>query len=253
MEKEAKNRATKNMAVIVAGGKGLRMGASLKKQYLSLDGIPVLVRTLMAFDIHPRVDEIILVVPQTDIAYCRETLIKPNTLTRPVHLVPGGLSRQDSVACGLVMAHSLSTDTKSSFVLVHDGVRPFVDPAITDRCLDKAKKKGGCIPVLGISDTVKEVRGDCQIVKTLDRGRLFNAQTPQVFRLDLILSAFAHAGKTDFSGTDEASVLEHAGIPVYTVSGDPFNIKLTTPRDLVLAQFLIEKKAVPCSRLEPHP
>ncbi len=240
------------MAVIVAGGKGVRMGSSLKKQYLSLDGIPVLVRTLLAFDTHPRVDELIVVVPPTDLAYCRETLINPNTLTRPLHLVAGGPCRQDSVACGLAMAQSLSRDNKSSFVLVHDGVRPFVDPALTDRCLDKANETGACIPSLGISDTVKKVGKDNQIVKTLDRGLLFCAQTPQVFRLDLILSAFAHAVKTDFSGTDEASILEHAGIPVYTVSGHPFNIKLTTPRDLVLGQFLIENKAVPCNKLEPH-
>lgn len=253
MDKEAKVPRCKNMAVIVAGGKGLRMQSSLKKQYLSLDGIPVLVRTLAAFDTHPRVDEIILVVPRSDLVYCRDTLIRPNTLTRPLHLLPGGTSRQDSVACGLAMAHSLCVDHKSNFVLVHDGVRPFVDPALIDRCLDKAKETGACIPTLQICDTVKEVRADHRIVQTLDRRMLFRAQTPQVFRLDLILNAFAHAGQTAFSGTDEASILEHAGIPVYTVAGDPFNVKLTTPRDLLLAQFLIDKRPAPCHTFEPHP
>lgn len=236
----------KNLAVVVAGGKGLRMQSRLKKQYMSLDGIPVLVRTLMAFDTHPRVDEIILVVPQTDLTYCHDSLIKPAELATPLHLTAGGLTRQDSVSRGLTMAESLCTQSKSSlkssFVLVHDGVRPFVTPDLVDACIDKAEETGACIPALGISDTVKQVGEDGLITHTLDRRNLFRAQTPQVFRLDLILSAFSHAQKTCFSGTDEASILEHASIPVYTLSGDPFNIKLTTPRDLVLAQFLLKEK-----------
>ncbi len=236
----------KTMLIVVAGGQGLRMQSSQKKQYLSLDGIPVLVRTLMAFDTHPRVDEIILVVPQTDLTYCQDSLIKSAGLTTPLHLTAGGLTRQDSVSRGLTVATSLSTNSKSSikssFVLVHDGVRPFVTPNLVDACLDKAEETGACIPALEISDTVKQVGADGLIAQTLDRRILFRAQTPQVFRLDLILSAFAHAQKTRFSGTDEASILEHASIPVYTLTGDPFNIKLTTPRDLVLAQFLLKQK-----------
>jgi len=236
----------RNMAVVVAGGKGLRMQSSLKKQYMSLDGIPVLVRTLMAFDTHPRVDEIILVVPQTDLTYCQDSLIKPAGLTTPLHLTAGGLTRQDSVSRGLTMAASLSTHSKSSikfsFVLVHDGVRPFVTPNLVDACLDKAEETGACIPALEIFDTVKQVCADGLIAQTLDRRILFRAQTPQVFRLDLILSAFSHARETRFSGTDEASILEHASIPVHTLAGDPFNIKLTTPRDLVLAQYLLKEK-----------
>ncbi len=228
--------------MIVAGGKGVRMQSNLKKQYMSLNGIPVLVRTLMAFDRHPRVDEVILVVPETDLVYCRDILIRPFALSGPLHIVPGGITRQDSVAAGLAMAESFSTDNKSTFALVHDGVRPFVNPALVDACMAKAKETGACIPALELADTVKEIYAGNRISKTLDRNILFRAQTPQVFRLDLVLTAFSHARETDFSGTDEASILEHAGIPVYTVAGDPFNIKLTTPQDLALAEFLIKEK-----------
>jgi len=235
------SRKVKNLAVIVAGGKGLRMKSSQKKQYLSLDGIPVLVRTIMAFDSHQRIDDIILVVPKTDISYCRDTLIAKIALG-PLHLVAGGITRQDSVTKGLAMAESLCADIKSSFVLVHDGVRPFVDPALVDTCLDKAKITGACIPALEMTDTVKEVNEKDKISRTLDRKLLFRAQTPQVFRLDLLLAAFSHALKTDFTGTDEASILEHASMPVFTVEGDPFNIKLTTPQDLLMAEYLLEKK-----------
>jgi len=230
------------MAVIVAGGKGVRMQSDLKKQYMTLDGIPVLVRTITAFDSHPCVDEIILVVPKTDLDYCRDELIRPVALSAPLHIVPGGISRQDSVSAGLAMANYLSADNKSTLVLVHDGVRPFVNPSLVDACLDKAKETGACIPVIEISDTVKEIRAESRISKTLDRRILFRAQTPQVFRLDRILAAFSHALKNDFSGTDEASILEHAHIPVHTVDGDPFNIKLTTPQDLLLAEFILKER-----------
>lgn len=236
------HQSNKNLAVIVAGGKGVRMQSSRKKQYMALDGIPVLVRTLMAFDRHPRVDEIILVVPETDLSYCRDTLVMPAGLTTSLHLVPGGITRQDSVCAGLATAESLCVDNESTLVLVHDGVRPFVSQSLVDNSLNKAKESGACIPALEISDTVKEIRADQRISRTLDRSVIFRAQTPQAFRLDLILTAFSHAAKTGFSGTDEASILEHAGIPVYTVAGDPLNIKLTTPHDLTLAEFFLKKE-----------
>ncbi len=169
-------------------------------------------------------------------------MISQVELSAPLHIVPGGNTRQDSVAAGLATANALSVDNNSTFVLVHDGVRPFVNPSLVDACLSKAKETGACIPALEISDTIKEITKENRISKTLDRGVLFRAQTPQVFRLDHILISFSHARETGFSGTDEASILEHAGIPVYTVPGDPFNIKLTTPHDLILARFILKEE-----------
>ena len=227
------------IAVVVAGGKGLRMGTEVKKQFLVLDGIPVLMRTLAVFDAHPRVNDLVLVVPEDDFDFCRKKLLKPHGIQTPVHLVSGGITRQDSVGKGLTRAEAIAGDPCHSLVLVHDGVRPFVPATVIDACLDGAERFGTCIPVLPINDTVKASSDGTVVEETLDRSRLYRAQTPQVFRLDRVLAAFARARSTGFSGTDEASILEHAGIPVHMVPGAPCNIKLTTPDDLSLAGYLL--------------
>ncbi len=231
----------RHFAVIVAGGKGLRMKSDRKKQYLVIDKVPVLIRSLLVFDHHPRVDEIILVVPETDMTFCRDTLIAPFNIATPLHLISGGITRQNSVTNGLDKIITLCGTPKETLVLVHDGVRPFVEPDLVDACLDKAAEVGACIPALAITDTIKKSMDGRQITNTLDRSLLYRAQTPQVFRLDLLLSAITHAKKTGFSGTDEASMLEHAGIPVHLVPGNLFNIKLTTRGDLDLAEFLLDR------------
>ena len=136
---------------------------------------------------------------------------------------------------GLDKALKICIQPETTFVLIHDGVRPFVGENLVDRCLDGALKNGACIPVLGIFDTGK-------IICTLDRDGLFRAQTPQVFRLDLIVKAASYARNTGFLGTDEASICEHAKLPVDIVDGGPFNIKLTSPQDLIFAGLIIQAK-----------
>jgi 2-C-methyl-D-erythritol 4-phosphate cytidylyltransferase len=229
----------KNIAIIVAAGKGLRMESSEKKQYLKLDKIPVLTRTIKAFESHGKMNDIILVLPGEDKAYCKDSIIEPFDFKTPVHLVSGGKTRQESVSRGLTRACELSASFEKTMVLIHDGVRPFVDKTLIDDCIAKAIIKGGCIPVVKITDTVKKVADTNLISKTLDRDLLFLAQTPQVFRLDLILKAFEHAGATLFDGTDDASIMEHAGFPVCVATGSLHNIKLTTPGDLLLAHHLL--------------
>ncbi|MCG8616152.1 MAG: 2-C-methyl-D-erythritol 4-phosphate cytidylyltransferase [Desulfobacterales bacterium] len=240
---ENKRQIRRRIAVVVAGGKGLRMQSDVKKQYMILDGVPVLVRTLFVFDAHPRVDDMVLVVPESDLAFCRDKLLSAYDFASPIHVIPGGITRQDSVRNGLQQAADLVDDETSSVVLVHDGVRPFVPDVLIDTCLDAVETAGGCIPVLQVSDTVKESNDGSTIDRTLDRSRLYRAQTPQVFGLDTILTAFANAEETGFSGTDEASILEHAGIPVRMVPGTRFNIKLTTPEDLDLASYLLKQSS----------
>ena len=235
----------KHIAVIVAGGKGLRMQSGTKKQFMDLEGIPVLVRTLMAFDTCCQVNEMILVLPEQDLDFCRNTLIRTDTFTTPLHFIKGGATRQESVANGLVLAQKLSAHPEKTLVLVHDGVRPFVTRALVTRCVEGALKKGACIPGIQITDTVKKADHNAMIRCTLDRQSLYRAQTPQVFRLDLILKAFSHARKTRFLGTDEASLFEHAKIPVLLVEGERFNIKLTTPGDLVFARLILGAENTP--------
>lgn len=232
----------KNIAVVVAGGKGLRMQSTVKKQFIDLQGVPVIVHTLSAFDVHCRVDDIILVVPEQDLDFTCNELLHRFLFSTPLHIIQGGVTRQGSVSNGLDKAYEICAQPEKTLVLIHDGVRPFVDEKLLDRCLDGALKNGACIPALGVFDTVKKGNKDGKIVCTLDRDNLFRAQTPQVFRLDLIVKAVAHARHTGFQGTDEASVCEHAKIQVDMVEGGQFNIKLTSPDDLIFASLILRAK-----------
>lgn len=238
-----------SIAIIVAGGKGTRMGSDRKKQYLALGALPVLSQTLAAFVRNRHIHKIVLVVPEEDMVFCARNIVDPLHVSIPLHLVAGGRSRQESVCNGLIAAKLQARIPAETMVLIHDGVRPFVSDDLIEACLEKAVEKGACIPVLDLVDTVKE--GDLdrnregRIVSTLDRRRYYRAQTPQVFRLDLILKAFDHAGTTDFRGTDDASVMEHAGFSVYAVNGSRLNIKITTPEDLAFANFLLETGRFP--------
>lgn len=224
------------IAVIVAAGKGLRMQSSKRKQYLELGGAPVLIHTLRAFDTHPETEGMVLVVPETEMDFCRK-MIQEHHFETQIHYAPGGAERQDSVENGLRTAKGLCRKPENTIVMVHDGVRPFVSPDVITACLSKAEETGAAIPALKISDTVKAVDAEGKILETLDRGTLYRAQTPQAFRLDTGLAAFAHARKTGFRGTDEASILEHMGVAVNIVPGSETNIKLTTPQDLAMARW----------------
>ncbi len=215
------------------------MGGQIKKQYLVLDKQPVLIRTLTQFDRHGAMDRVILVVPEKDMDVCRTQMISPLKFTCRIHLVAGGRNRQTSVQNGIDMAVSLVRNPKRCLVLIHDGVRPFVSRLLMDQLMRTAVEIGGCIPVLPVTDTLKQVDGLGRIEKTVDRSRMFRAQTPQVFRLDLISQAMNLAADTGFNGTDDASVMEHAGFKVGTIPGDPGNIKLTTPHDLLLARHIL--------------
>lgn len=233
----------RHLAIIVAAGSGLRMQSAQKKQYMALGRMPVLSRTLQAFTLHERIHDIILVIPSQDREYCQKVIVHPFGFKMPIHFVEGGDTRQESVFNGLVKARELSGTLDKTLVLIHDGVRPFVDRHLISDCLDKAQVQGACIPALKITDTIKQIQAQGQILQTLDRELLYRAQTPQVFRLDLVLKAFDYAKATAFFGTDDASILEHAGIPVFVTPGSPFNIKLTTLEDLELGRYLLETQA----------
>ncbi len=225
--------------IVVAAGRGTRMGGQIQKQYMVLDNQPVLIRTLDRFDRHKAMDRMVLVVPEQDVEVCMTQMIQPRGFTCLVHPVAGGNNRQASVQNGIDKAMALARDPARCLVLIHDGVRPFVSRHLMDRLMQTALQTGGCIPVLAVTDTLKQVDTRGRIVKTVDRTRMFRAQTPQVFRLDLISQAMTHAVDTGFAGTDDASIMEHAGFRVETVPGDPANIKLTTPHDLVLARHIL--------------
>jgi len=203
----------------------------------------------MAFDRCDYIYEIIIVVPEKDQHYCQKHIIDPFVFTKNIHITQGGKKREDSVFNGLNMVRGKIESVNNTIVMIHDGVRPFVDDSIIKNCINGAIQYGACIPAVKITDTIKQVSSDEEvnsglfIQKTINRESLYSAQTPQTFKLDLILKAFDHAKKNDFSGTDDASLLEYSGHNVYVAKGSKFNIKITTPEDLVLGKYLLALKA----------
>jgi 2-C-methyl-D-erythritol 4-phosphate cytidylyltransferase len=227
-------------AVIVAGGKGLRMNQPLAKQYLPLGRHPILRHTINTFESCDRIDQLVVVVPESDLKYCRDHILTGTTGRLQIALVAGGPERQESVQRGL--AHV--TD-EISVVVIHDGVRPFIRPDRIARCIDEAAACGACILGLPVTDTLKqELEGFIQT--TVDRSCIWRAQTPQAFRLALIREAHAKAIADNVIGTDDASLVERLGHPIKIIPGSRHNIKITTPEDLVLARLLItsEKSSI---------
>lgn len=228
----------KTAAVIVAGGRGRRMNRDVPKQYIEIAGIPILVRTLQVFAAVPRMDVLVLVVPESDIAHCRSRMLLPYDLHEKVSLVQGGADRQDSVANGLSYLESLGFPD-GGIVLIHDAVRPFVDGRIIDACLAGAFIHGAAVPGVPVVDTLKRADSRRQVNDTVSRENLYQIQTPQAFRFQVIRAAHAHAGDRDYRGTDDASLVEYMQTPVYLIQGSRHNIKITTPEDLDLGHYLL--------------
>lgn len=227
--------------VIVAGGTGSRMNSKIRKQYMLLNGTPVLTRVLRLFTVLDFVTDIVLVVPSDDISYCDEHILSSPEFLRRVHLVSGGKERQESVMEGLTAVKNKSF-YDNSIVLIHDGVRPFADIFIIERCVREAVIHGACIPAIPVTDTLKKVSPEGFIIGTLDRKNLFRAQTPQAFQLNLVLDAHKKAIQSGVTGTDDASLLEYFGKKVMMIPGSRQNIKITTREDLLFAEFLLSQK-----------
>jgi 2-C-methyl-D-erythritol 4-phosphate cytidylyltransferase len=221
----------KALAILVAAGRGERMGADRPKAFLALAGQPLLLRAARAFEEAPSIDAIVAVVPADEIPAAEEMLASVSKLRS---VVGGGTRRQDSVLKGLKQAPGGFEDV----VLVHDAARPFVEPALVEAVARAAAKDGAAIPVLTLVETVKRVR-DGRVVETLDRDELGSAQTPQGFRYELLARAYEQAFRDRVSFTDEAMAVERIGVPVTALPGSPRNRKLTTPEDMVWAEGIL--------------
>jgi len=229
----------KTVALIPAAGMGKRMGASMNKQYLLLDGKPILAHTLQLFQDAGFVDEICLLIPEDEIEYCRSEIVAAYGLSKVRQIVAGGAERQHSVLNGLRALDDFNSD---DIVIIHDGVRPFVPTAVLRRSVETALEYDSALVAVPVKDTVKVVR-DGFAVDTPPRETLWLAQTPQTFRYGVIRSAHELAEAESFIGTDDASLLERLGDAVHIVIGDYRNIKITTPEDMLLAEaFLRERK-----------
>ncbi len=209
------------------------MQDSMRKQYLALEGRPILVHTLITFNRCDRIDRIIVAVPAEDIEFCRTEIIPAAHMEKETRLVIGGARRQDSVY------NSLKTiETDNGIVLIHDGVRPFVRQEQILACIKSAQKHGACVLGIPAFDTVKQINAKNEIVQTRQRDMLWLAQTPQAFQLKLIKEAHAAAKQEGYSGTDDAALLERLGKMVKMIPGSRNNIKITDQEDLKLARAL---------------
>jgi 2-C-methyl-D-erythritol 4-phosphate cytidylyltransferase len=233
----------KVIVIIPAAGLGTRMAPVGKKgvpskQFFEIQGVPIVIHTLRVFARNNQISQIVVALRKNEIERFTRQLEKEK-LNAKVELVEGGEHRQESVANALAHLKAAPGD----IVLVHDAVRPFVDDEIIANVIHEAEKHGAAIAGLPAVDTIKQVERAAEgaiITSTIPRERVVQAQTPQGFRYELIKRAFDSAMADSFSGTDEASLVERLGESVWVVMGSARNIKITTPADMELAEFLME-------------
>ncbi|MCQ2015833.1 2-C-methyl-D-erythritol 4-phosphate cytidylyltransferase [Clostridium butyricum] len=220
-------------AIVLAGGRGKRMGSVQSKQYIDLNGKPILYYTLNHFINNKNIDKVILVIPEDELEFCRnEVLDKYNLKIDSIAF--GGKERQDSVHNGLKKADG------SDIVLIHDGARPFVSERIIEEGIKYARMYGAAAPGVMPKDTIKVKNQESFSLETPDRNNLVAVQTPQVFDYNIIFGCHKKVKEKHLDVTDDTMVVELFGNDVYLYEGEYTNIKITTPEDLILAQYLVE-------------
>ncbi len=219
----------KQIVIIVAGGSGKRMNSDIPKQFLLLNDDPVLIRTIRAFYQYNPDVEIIVALPSEQKKYW-QTLCKKHKFNISHIIVNSGSTRHHTVK------NAMANVQPGSLVAIHDGVRPLVSKALIQTCFDTATILGNAIPVLDLSDSIREVDGEKNI--RADRSRFKLVQTPQVFKSEMLIDAFMQNYNPIF--TDEATLVESAGYNIHLVKGQPENIKITTPLDLCIAASVLE-------------
>ena len=222
-------------AVIPAAGSGIRMGLEEAKQYLELGGKPLLARTLRTFQECHLVDSIILVVPEKDVDYCLQQIVQRYQLSKVYKVISGGERRQDSVRTGIE-----AVADNCRWVLVHDGVRPFLSIELIEKVIKAARRFRAVITGLPVTETIKQAGSKGNVLRTIERRDLWLMQTPQIFRREDIHLAHQEALKRGWTeATDDAFLVEKIGISVKIIEGEERNIKITTPHDLQVARFLL--------------
>lgn len=233
MEKE------KCTAIVLAAGQGRRMHTKIQKQFLEIQGYPVLYYSLKCFQESPLISDIILVTGNDVISYCKEQIVDKFSFDKVSKVIAGGKERYDSVYAGLLAC------SETEYVFIHDGARPFITEEILERGLAGAKETGACVVGMPSKDTVKLADREGCVEATPERSRVWTIQTPQIFHYPLILSAHESIRKKDMHGiTDDAMVIEHETYTrIRLVEGSYQNIKITTPEDLAVAEAFLGIKA----------
>ncbi|HUU41179.1 MAG TPA: 2-C-methyl-D-erythritol 4-phosphate cytidylyltransferase [Desulfatiglandales bacterium] len=228
------------IAVIPAAGSGVRMGLKKAKQFMDLCGKPLLAVTLNRFQECNLIDRIVVVVSEDQIDYCLEEIVARYELSKVFKVIAGGAKRQDSVRKGLDAIANCC-----EWALIHDGVRPLVTDMLITRVVKATNNSRAVITGLPVKESVKEINGQGGIFRSIDRSNLWLVQTPQIFRWEDIHQAHQDAVRYGWEeATDDAFLIEKMGIPIKMIEGEEDNIKITTPKDLEIAQFLISKKSV---------
>ena len=225
-------------AVIVAAGKGKRMGTEISKQFLPLGGKEILAHTVQKFEKAKNIRDIILVTGADSLQDVQE-MAQEYGWEKIVSIVAGGKERQDSVWNGL---QQVAADTE--IILIHDGVRPFVTEDILNISIETALEMGGCVAGVPAKDTIKVCDGENIAIATPDRNVLWQIQTPQTFRKERIVKAYEQAKEDCVVGTDDASFAEHCGYPVKVIMGSYRNIKITTKEDLIIGEAFLKEVQV---------
>jgi 2-C-methyl-D-erythritol 4-phosphate cytidylyltransferase len=223
-----------NVAIVVGGGKGVRFGGDRPKQFLELNGIPIIIHTLRQFELSRQIEQVVVVLPAPEVASF-QSLVDKFGLKKISRVVAGGETRAQSVQNGLAAID------QAEVVAVHDAVRPLVTHDEIDRVVNVAAQSGAAILAAPVSETIKEVAGD-QIVRTVARTQLRRALTPQSFRFELLKRAYQDFTALETSGvdvTDDSFLVERLGIPVAVVAGSARNIKITSSDDLAFAEVLV--------------
>ncbi|GFI30612.1 2-C-methyl-D-erythritol 4-phosphate cytidylyltransferase [Lachnospiraceae bacterium] len=237
-------KGKKYAAVVLSAGKGTRMNSSVPKQYLLLEGKPVLYYALQAFE-ESMVDEIVLVTGQDEIEYCQKEIVEKYGFTKVIAVTAGGAERYHSVLCGLTELNCLKN--RPDYVMIHDGARPFINDEIISRCAQTAEKFQACAAGMPVKDTIKIADDSLFAKETPQRKYVWQIQTPQAFAFPLIYQAYEELMKREqkgevFAVTDDAMVLETiCGQKVKLTEGSYENIKITTPEDLKLVKAFFPK------------
>lgn len=226
----------RTLAIVLAGGAGKRMGSATSKQFLLLDNRPILAHALQIFEDCKPVDGIYLVVNHKDLPLIQEEILENYKFSKILKLVIGGRLRQDSVRNGLE-----AIDEPCDIVIVHDAARPFVSPAFVEKSIFLMEMFDAIIPALPVKDTIKVISKEGFVVKTLERDSLWHIQTPQTFKYDLLMKAYREGMAKKFCGTDDSAFIECLGKKVKVVEGSPYNIKITTPEDLIIAKGILSQ------------
>lgn len=222
-------------AIIPAAGVGIRMGGDTPKQFLSLEGVPIFIHTLRKFTASDAIDEVYLALRDEDMDRASRDIDREH-FSKPVRVVSGGATRQETVARALAVL-----PPSTEIVVVHDAVRPFVELETIRRIVEAARTAGAAILGIPSVDTVKQVERQT-ILGTIPRERIVLAQTPQAFQYSVLKEAFARAAADDFYGTDESSMVERMGQTVVVLMGSDRNIKITKPSDLPLARLYVAQE-----------